>query len=125
MPPPHLNRVSRPDLIHMTCRYHLLQDAAGGDASAPLITHARHRAHLESALEFLDAFLDTRGTSRFLNLVRHVPYLIHACPRAGVEDVVLGAEELRYAARAVGKISGMVDVEDVLDVIFSQFCIGK
>lgn len=28
----------------------------------PLITHARHRAHLESALQFLDAFLDTRGT---------------------------------------------------------------
>lgn len=43
----------------------------------------------------------------------------------GVEDVVLGAEELRYAAQAVGKISGLVDVEDVLDVIFSQFCIGK
>jgi len=84
-------------------RYHLLQDADGEDVSAPLITHARHRAHLESALQFLDAFLDTRG----------------------VEDVVLGAEELRYAAQAVGKISGMVDVEDVLDVIFSQFCIGK
>ena len=44
---------------------------------------------------------------------------------SGVEDVVLGAEELRYAAQAVGKISGLVDVEDVLDVIFSQFCIGK
>lgn len=43
----------------------------------------------------------------------------------GVEDVVIGAEELRYAAQAVGKISGLVDVEDVLDVIFSQFCIGK
>jgi hypothetical protein len=46
-------------------------------------------------------------------------------PRAGVEDIVLGAEELRYAAQAVGKISGLVDVEDVLDVIFRQFCIGK
>jgi tRNA modification GTPase len=43
----------------------------------------------------------------------------------GVEDIVLGAEELRYAAQAVGKISGLMDVEDVLDVIFSQFCIGK
>lgn len=41
------------------------------------------------------------------------------------EDIVLGAEELRYAAQAVGKISGLVDTEDVLDVIFSQFCIGK
>jgi len=49
----------------------------------------------------------------------------YGCSRAGVEDIVLGAEELRYAAQAVGKISGLVDAEDVLDVIFSQFCIGK
>ncbi|KAI9448363.1 tRNA modification GTPase TrmE [Lactarius indigo] len=84
-------------------RYNILQDAEGEDENASLITHARHRAHLETALGFLDAFLDT-----------HAP-----------EDVVLGAEELRYAAQAVGKISGLVDVEDVLDVIFSQFCIGK
>ncbi|KAI9466691.1 tRNA modification GTPase TrmE [Lactarius psammicola] len=84
-------------------RYNLLQDAEGEDENASLITHARHRAHLETALGFLDAFLDTRAP----------------------EDIVLGAEELRYAAQAVGKISGLVDVEDVLDVIFSQFCIGK
>jgi len=50
---------------------------------------------------FLDTFLDTPG----------------------VEDVVSGAEELRYAAQAVGKISGLVYVEDILDVILSQFCI--
>ncbi|KAH8999439.1 tRNA modification GTPase TrmE [Lactarius akahatsu] len=84
-------------------RYNILQDAEGENENASLITHARHRAHLETALGFLDAFLDTRAP----------------------EDVVLGAEELRYAAQAVGKISGLVDVEDVLDVIFSQFCIGK
>jgi tRNA U34 5-carboxymethylaminomethyl modifying GTPase MnmE/TrmE len=54
-----------------------------------------------------------------------IPTHGHSCYNLGVEDVVLGAEELRYAARAVGKISGLVDVEDVLDVIFSQFCIGK
>ena len=40
-------------------------------------------------------------------------------------DVVLGAEELRYAARAIGKISGVIDVEDVLDAVFKDFCIGK
>jgi tRNA modification GTPase len=105
-----------------TCRYHL-QDAASEEARAPLITHARHRSHLESALGFLDAFLETSGTLRFLNpfdLIR-----LTDIPVVGVEDVVLGAEELRYAAQAVGKISGLVDVEDVLDVIFSQFCIGK
>ena len=41
------------------------------------------------------------------------------------EDIVLGAEELRYAAQAVGKISGLIDVEDILDVVFRDFCIGK
>jgi tRNA modification GTPase len=42
---------------------------------------------------------------------------------AGREDIV--AEELRLAARALGRLSGRVDVENVLDVIFRDFCIGK
>ena len=41
------------------------------------------------------------------------------------DDVVLAAEELRYAAQAIGKVSGRVDVEDVLDSVFRDFCIGK
>ncbi|KAI0363732.1 tRNA modification GTPase TrmE [Pilatotrama ljubarskyi] len=82
-------------------RYHLLS-ADGSRAEEPLITHARHRAHLENALQFLDAFLDTPP-----------------------EDVVLAAEELRYAAQAIGKISGLIDVEDILDAVFRDFCIGK
>ena len=35
------------------------------------------------------------------------------------------AEELRLAGDAFGKIAGTVDVEEVLGVIFSEFCIGK
>jgi tRNA modification GTPase len=42
---------------------------------------------------------------------------------AGCEELV--AEELRLAARALGRLTGRVDVEDVLDVIFRDFCIGK
>lgn len=37
----------------------------------------------------------------------------------------LRAEELRTASDYIGRISGAVDVEDLLDVIFSQFCVGK
>lgn len=81
-------------------RYNLLE--GGLDRDVPLITHARHRVHLESALRFLEAFLEY-----------------------GPEDVVLAAEELRYAAQAVGKVSGLIDVEDVLDAVFRDFCIGK
>ncbi|KAI0334883.1 tRNA modification GTPase TrmE [Cubamyces sp. BRFM 1775] len=82
-------------------RYNLLTED-GSRAEEPLITHARHRTHLESALQFLDAFLQTPP-----------------------EDVVLAAEELRYAAQAIGKISGLIDVEDILDAVFRDFCIGK
>jgi tRNA modification GTPase len=39
------------------------------------------------------------------------------------EDII--AEELRLAARALGRLVGRVDVEDLLDVIFRDFCIGK
>jgi tRNA modification GTPase len=37
----------------------------------------------------------------------------------------LVAEELRAAAYSLGRLLGRVDVEDVLDVIFREFCVGK
>ncbi|MDX2103110.1 MAG: tRNA uridine-5-carboxymethylaminomethyl(34) synthesis GTPase MnmE [Alphaproteobacteria bacterium] len=37
----------------------------------------------------------------------------------------LAAEDLRHAAHALGRIAGRVDVEDLLDLVFSEFCIGK
>ncbi|THU78787.1 tRNA modification GTPase TrmE [Dendrothele bispora CBS 962.96] len=80
-------------------RYDLGDD---NSSQTSLITHARHRTHLESASRFIDAFLEY-----------------------STQDVVLGAEELRYAAQAVGKISGLIDTEDVLDALFRDFCIGK
>ena len=41
----------------------------------------------------------------------------------GREDII--AEELRLAAQTLGRLTGRVDVEDILDVIFRDFCIGK
>ena len=67
---------------------------------APEFTRQRHCAALEETAEAL-----TRA--------------------AVVEEVALRAEELRLALRALGRISGRVDVEDLLGVIFSDFCIGK
>src|SRR6266849_6678341 len=51
---------------------------------------------------------------------------LHGAQRAaqdGREEIM--AEQLRLATRALGKLLGRVDVEDVLDVIFRDFCIGK
>jgi tRNA modification GTPase len=41
----------------------------------------------------------------------------------GREDII--AEELRLATAHLGKLTGRIDVEDILDVIFRDFCIGK
>ncbi|MDE2227601.1 MAG: tRNA uridine-5-carboxymethylaminomethyl(34) synthesis GTPase MnmE [Alphaproteobacteria bacterium] len=71
-----------------------------GGESAPLIARARHRQALEA----------TRAA-----LARY--------PQAGAPE--LAAEELRQAVRSLGRITGRVGVEDLLDVVFREFCIGK
>ncbi|CAI2932114.1 tRNA uridine-5-carboxymethylaminomethyl(34) synthesis GTPase MnmE [Aminobacter niigataensis] len=63
--------------------------------------------------------------------LRHVELLQEASVYLGsalsTQDSLLElkAENLRLASDRIGKLSGAVDVEDLLDVIFSQFCIGK
>ena len=41
------------------------------------------------------------------------------------KDFEKAAEDLRLATRYLGKIVGKVDVEEILDSIFNDFCIGK
>ncbi|GLR43129.1 tRNA modification GTPase MnmE [Mesorhizobium amorphae] len=65
---------------------------------------------LPSRLRHVELLIETRG------------FLTSALSGHGQE---LRAEELRLAADRLGRIVGAVDVEDLLDVIFSQFCIGK
>lgn len=78
------------------------QACVGMERESPVITQARHRAHLQATCAALEAFL------------------------AGSADhVELRAEDLRRAADALGRITGRVDVEDVLDQVFARFCIGK
>jgi tRNA modification GTPase len=70
---------------------------------APMVTRARHRRALEETIGALDRAL-AQGS-------------------AGGEELI--AEDLRSAATALGRLTGRVDVEDILDVIFREFCIGK
>ena len=82
-----------------------LADIAGtrlGDLSSPVITRERYRHQLIRCMHSLQEFM-------------HLP--------AGENE--LRAEDLRLAASALGRITGRVDVEDVLGEIFARFCIGK
>lgn len=71
-----------------------------------LITRARHREHLRRCASALEAF------ESYAEDMEHAP-------------LDLAAEEIRIAAEEIGRITGRIDVEELLDVIFRDFCIGK
>jgi tRNA modification GTPase len=71
-----------------------------GLSESPLLTRERHRHALEECRDSLGRALAADSVEPF-------------------------AEDLRLAVRAIGRITGRVDVEDLLDVIFREFCIGK
>ena len=73
-----------------------------GHHGEPALTQVRHRRLVEACRDGLEAFLS-----------------------GPADEVELRAEDLRGAADALGRITGRVDVEDVLDHIFGRFCIGK
>ena len=76
-----------------------IQNTIGSNTSA-LITRARYREALNDCLKNLDAFDFDK-------------------------PIELAAEDIRLAARAIGKITGRIEVDEILDKIFSSFCIGK
>ena len=68
-----------------------------------LITRERHRQNLEKCVEHLQNFEDKNN----------------------LEEFDKASEDLRLAIRHLGTITGKVDVEEILDSIFNDFCIGK
>lgn len=81
----------------------LLQDRVAGlvgSGESALITRARHRQAIEESLSALRRYL--------------------VAPSAD-----MAGEELRLASSALGRIAGKVGVEELLDLIFGEFCIGK
>ncbi len=62
---------------------------------------------------------------RHVELLRETAAHLDESLQGRDRDLELRADDLRLAADRLGRISGAVDVEDLLDVIFSQFCIGK
>ena len=78
--------------------------------------------YVEALLAGSEQLLVSRARHR-LALEQTLAALSRAEGQGGAEDLL--AEELRAAANALGRLTGRVDVEDVLDVIFRDFCIGK
>ena len=65
------------------------------------------------------------GRERQVSLLHIVMDCLRPIATLEFDDIDLIGEQLRRATDALGRITGRVDVEDLLDVIFSQFCVGK
>lgn len=110
-------------------------DRFGGGTFFPI--SAKTGAGLDALLEALAAFVADRfagAESALISRQRHRQALqdtLGAIHRAlTVVEVACGqddllAEELRMASRALARLTGRIDVEDILEVIFRDFCIGK
>ena len=65
------------------------------------------------------------GRARQRKLLQQTVVSLRRSIAAVGEGEELAAEDLRVAAQSLGRLLGRVDVEDILDVIFREFCIGK
>ncbi len=102
-------------------------------AAVDVLVSAETGEGIDSLLAELAAFARERmepGESSLITQARHRDAL-EACRRALLSalghalPLELRAEELRHATDALGRLTGRVDVEDLLDFIFRDFCIGK
>ncbi|KAH8359131.1 hypothetical protein KR093_004491 [Drosophila rubida] len=85
----------------------LLQQLCGTpQAEHPRITHMRYRQQLERCIEHIEIFLRD--------------YKPDVYP-----DMAIAAQQLRKSIRCIERITGHVSCEDILDVVFKDFCIGK
>lgn len=76
-----------------------------GGQDCPGLTRERHRLHLAKAVKFLEDYLEDEAKE--------------------TADLVICAHHLRKAVREIGMVSGKVSSDQILDVIFADFCIGK
>lgn len=100
-------------------RYDMTISSHTGIGLADLMDEIARRAEktLDAAADILPSRL------RHVELIREARVFLEKAVNGGEPE--LRAEDLRIASDRLGRIIGSVDVEDLLDVIFSQFCIGK
>ena len=105
------SNIKKQDILLISAKYHqgidlllqkitkVIEDKFTSNSNL-LITRARYREALSQALQSLDLFdLD--------------------------KEIELSAEDIRLAAREIGKITGRIEIDEILDKIFGSFCIGK
>lgn len=122
-PPPDLPE--RP-LLNISTKIDLAPSAPGSDLGISLITRS---GLIELTEKLTQTAADSLGPGNALvTRQRQKDALLQAAEALGNAEGKpdeVAADLLRAASNAIGRLSGRVDVEDVLDRLFSEFCIGK
>ncbi|MBE6449325.1 MAG: tRNA uridine-5-carboxymethylaminomethyl(34) synthesis GTPase MnmE [Alphaproteobacteria bacterium] len=107
-------------------------DKGQGDVSSGIPVSVKNEQGMDELWQAItEKVVETMGSSSEVMLTRlRYKTALKECGEAlgralNETELELKAEELRLAARSLGKITGIVSTEDLLDVIFSSFCIGK
>lgn len=122
---PRLRVGSKSDLVSyagdvaLSCDFEI--SAKSGSGLSDVLSEIGRRA--SGATGALGEVLPSR--MRHVELLQRCKGSLRRAVESGSLPLELRAEELRDAGFNLGKISGAVDVEDLLDTIFSEFCIGK
>jgi tRNA modification GTPase len=126
--PPNRNGSEPQDLLIAT-----KSDLTGSVSSGELAISVRNNSGLDALLQMIAARLGTLANPEPALLTRErqrvaVMEAVAALERATEArhgQVELLAEDIRIAVRALERLVGRIDVEDVLDQLFAGFCIGK
>lgn len=130
----HVLDVPSSNVLRVGTKCDLLVDKLLMERSDEVLVSSVTGAGISALLERIGAVAEQAAGSAgdiLPSRLRHVELLEEAAlglTSALLEDgrdLELRADDLRQAANQLGRISGAVDVEDLLDVIFAQFCVGK
>jgi tRNA modification GTPase len=114
-----LDCLKRQKILSVSCTKHLnidkvidevrrnLEELCGNpNSESPTLSHARHRFYLEECLKYLHHFNESFHPEQ-------------------EQDFAILVQSLRNSIRCIGRVTGEIRTDDILDVIFKDFCIGK
>ena len=132
--PQEFDNIKEKDKIYVANKTDKLSDTKKIDYQNKgcLLISAKHNIGIDSLLQNISSKIKDKFTSSSSVLITRQRYR-EALNNAIVnlenfnfdKEIELSAEDIRLACREIGKITGRIDVDEILDKIFGSFCIGK
>jgi len=95
------------------------------------ISRERQRIHLQRCIESLNEFVGKKKNPNNFIAFSYIFFFFFSLSLVKKDisrnkgDVVMAAEQLRNAVKSLSLITGEISVDNLLDIVFNDFCIGK